>query len=516
MIFKNLKNKEPKTRELNGAMLQAFEWELPADASHWRRLRASARAFRRMGFTSVWLPPACKGAAGRNDVGYGIYDPYDLGEFDQKGSVPTKYGTAREYRACVAALRRAGLMVLADMVMNHRLGADGKERVRVRPVNPQNRLEFQGEEEEGEVYTRFDFPGRGGRYSRFVWDHRRFTGVDRNERDGAHALFLLEGRNWAPDVDGELGNYDYLMGADVDVRDPEVAEELRRWGRWFLDRTGADGFRLDAVKHISAGFLASWLAALRRETGRELFTVGEYWNADLSALQTFLSRTDSCMSLFDVPLHAHFAEASRSGGAYDMRALLDGTLTRARPELSVTFVDNHDTQPGQSLESWVDGWFKAAAYAFILLGRSGFPCVFWGDLFGIPARGIGAVADLPALLRLRRRNAYGEEHPYLDDSDLAGFTREGADGMPGSGLAFLCTDRAGGEKRMYVGRRFAGGRFRCEIGGMPGVRIDAEGFGVFRVKDGGMAVWAPEEGLAGRAVGFLRRLTSGLGWRYNK
>ena len=42
-------------------------------------------------------------------------------------------------------------------------------------------------------------------------------------------------------------------------------------------------------------------------------------------------------------------------------------------------MDNHDTQPCQSLESWVEPWFKPLAYALILLRRDGYPCVFQGD-----------------------------------------------------------------------------------------------------------------------------------------
>jgi alpha-amylase len=45
----------------------------------------------------VWLPPAYKGVGGGNEVGYGVYDLFDLGEFDQKGSVLIKYGTRDEY-----------------------------------------------------------------------------------------------------------------------------------------------------------------------------------------------------------------------------------------------------------------------------------------------------------------------------------------------------------------------------------------------------------------------------------
>ena len=50
--------------------------------------------------------------------------------------------------------------------------------------------------------------------------------------------------------------------------------------------------------------------------------------------------------------------------------------------MAVTFVDNHDSQPMQALESTVDDWFKPLAYALILLRRDGFPCVFQADYDG--------------------------------------------------------------------------------------------------------------------------------------
>ena len=49
------------------------------------------------GIDALWLAPMFK-ATGTNDVGYGVYDLYDLGEFDQKGSVRTKYGTVEELK----------------------------------------------------------------------------------------------------------------------------------------------------------------------------------------------------------------------------------------------------------------------------------------------------------------------------------------------------------------------------------------------------------------------------------
>lgn len=67
----------------NGLAIQYFEWYLPDDGKLWQRLRADIPNLLDMGVTAVWIPPCYKGQ-NSNDVGYGAYDLYDIGEFDQK------------------------------------------------------------------------------------------------------------------------------------------------------------------------------------------------------------------------------------------------------------------------------------------------------------------------------------------------------------------------------------------------------------------------------------------------
>src|SRR5665647_2510319 len=87
----------------NGTMIQYFEWNLPDDGKLWQRLKDDAQHLKEIGITLVWMPPATKGT-GTNDVGYGVYDLYDLGEFNQKGAIRTKYGTKEEYLAAIQEL----------------------------------------------------------------------------------------------------------------------------------------------------------------------------------------------------------------------------------------------------------------------------------------------------------------------------------------------------------------------------------------------------------------------------
>ncbi len=473
----------------NKTMMQYFEWYLPEDGLFWKRAAAQAESLKENGIDMVWLPPAYKGAAGSKSVGYDVYDTYDLGEFDQKGSVATKYGTKEEYLAAVSALQKQGIEVLADVVLNHMMGADGTETVRVEVDDAADRRKEIGERTIT-AWTKFEFPGRAGKYSRKTWDVSDFSGTDWDEASKQNGVFCFAGKKWNRETDSENGNYDYLMGADLDTDNPKTVQAVTDWGKWYLDTVHMDGFRLDAVKHISFDFYREWLKAMRAHKGSSFFTVGEYWSKEIGKLTHYLDVTENSLSLFDVPLHFAFLQAATSNGAFDMAGILKGTLTEARPDNSVTFVDNHDTQPGQALVSFIPAWFKPLAYALILLWDKGIPCVFYGDYYGIPHDKIAPVPGLKKLCRIRAAYAYGGQKNYFDDSSIVGFTRSGDAEHPGSGLAVLLSDSAGGEKYMLVSGSFVGETLYDVLHPYrQPVRLDASGGGVFAADGGSVGVW---------------------------
>ena len=475
-------------------MMQYFEWYLPEDGLFWRRCAAQAGAIRNAGINMLWLPPAYKGAGGKRSVGYDVYDTYDLGEFCQKGSVATKYGPRRDYLKAVRRLQSQGIEVMADIVLNHMIGADATQTVIAQEDCPTNREQPLGEPREIAAWTRFDFPGRKGKYSSFRWNASHFSGTDLDARTGQSGIFRLSGKQWNRETDSENVNYDYLMGADLDTDCPETVAAVTDWGRWYLDTVQPDGLRLDAVKHIGFEFYRDWLETMREHAGRNLFTVGEYWSADLGKLAHYLDVTENSLSLFDVPLHYRLLEAADPGKPFDMRALFNDTLVDSRPDCAVTFVDNHDTQPGQALSSFIPAWFKPIAYALILLQSGGVPCVFYGDYYGIPHDRIAPTPGLRKLIKLRERYAYGEQQTYYDDPSVIGLTRMGDDEHPGSGLAVLVSNACAGEKRMRVGGRFAGSIFYDALSDSARTTvIDGDGFGTFSVDGGAASVWVTEQ-----------------------
>ena len=143
----------------NGVMMQYFEWNLPNDGKLWKQLKEEAAHLHDIGVTAVWIPPAYK-ADEQQDEGYATYDLYDLGEFEQKGTVRTKYGTKDELKEMIDELHKNHISVYLDVVLNHKAGGDFTEKFMVVEVDPNQRNKALGEPFEIQGWTGYSFHGR--------------------------------------------------------------------------------------------------------------------------------------------------------------------------------------------------------------------------------------------------------------------------------------------------------------------------------------------------------------------
>lgn len=305
-------------------------------------------------------------------------------------------------------------------------------------------------------------------------------------------------------------NFDFPMSAKLDLDHPEVAQELITWGKWFLETTGVDGFRIDAAQHMRHQFMRNWLRELRahefvdpfsgRKDRKNIFAVAEYFDGNLQNLLEFLRAMDHEVSVFDFPLHYNLLKASQARGYFDMRNILRGTLMASSPIHAVTFVDIHDTQPGQVAAPSVEQWFKPHAYALILLRAEGYPCIFWADYFGAQYRLSGKEITIPqmkplldSLLRARREFNFGETRDYFDDRDIVGWVRTGKP-VSSKVMAVVLNDNRtlGGVKRMFVGRGQTARELEfVEITGAfhSVLRANTDGSADFPVAAGSISVW---------------------------
>lgn len=392
--------------------------------------------------------------------------------------------------------------ILIDAVLNHKLGADRTEAFQAVPVQSKNRLKRSGPTRQIEGWTAFDYKGRNEKYSNFRWTQEHFTGVDWDQKTKTKGVYCITGpghKGWSRNVDHELGNYDFLLGVDIDHRHPAVQEDLSLWGKWILETTEGAGFRLDAIKHIDHRFLLHWIQETRRRAGlKNMFVVSEYWSGNLKLLLPYIRAFKGETTFFDVPLHMNFHQAFRERTRYDLRNILRDTVVQVKPNDAVTFVDNHDTVEGQSLESWVGDGFKTQAYAIILLRGYGHPCVFYGDLYpNKECYNDNTARNIALLIEARRKFAYGPTVDYFAEKNCIGFVRKGD--ATHQGCAIILSNKENGsssflhELRMNVGIENAGKTFRSHMTQHGRVEIDAAGWGIFSCFANTVQVWTKLE-----------------------
>ncbi|GAH11314.1 unnamed protein product, partial [marine sediment metagenome] len=187
----------------NGVLLQSYYWLVPDNGEWWNIISDYTEEFSEIGFDALWLPPPSKTREGDTARGgYEPYDYYDLGEFDQKGSTRTRYGTRAELKNLIQDASNHDIQTIADIVINHNNG---------------------GEEE------RNIFAGGGNTSTNFM-----------NIASGKFP------RNYTCFYPCEYGTSDALQFGvmpDLCHANPYVHDELIKWGEWLRDEIGFTGWR---------------------------------------------------------------------------------------------------------------------------------------------------------------------------------------------------------------------------------------------------------------------------------
>jgi alpha-amylase len=116
----------------NDVMMQAFYWNVPVNEAGkngfwYDSLNAKIPAMKTAGIKALWMPPPSKGNWGISDMGYGIFDHYDLGAYNQKGSTETRFGSKAELLNLISTAHSTAagapyMDVYADVILNHTYG----------------------------------------------------------------------------------------------------------------------------------------------------------------------------------------------------------------------------------------------------------------------------------------------------------------------------------------------------------------------------------------------------------
>lgn len=253
--------------------------------SDWDEMYQKLPKVAEVGYDSLWIPPPTKGPVGTStkwaNVGYNLYDRFDIGDVPQRGSLATRYGTRGSLRAMVDNAHGLDIKIIPDIVMNH--NGNGPD---FREYPGMSATDFHVQWHEGYCNTlnfqrakRMDEWNHGEGYGGTMWqdlanlcdirtedhplngDPKRFTG------DKGYFNFV-DGTSYVRHV-GQYDRYPYAYTNE------NAAELLYRWIVWLGDAMDYDGLRLDAGKHTpyeffgwrGSGFLheAQWNYTQRRQ-----------------------------------------------------------------------------------------------------------------------------------------------------------------------------------------------------------------------------------------------------------
>jgi glycosidase len=235
-------------------ILQYFETE-------WEEIYRRMPEISEIGYSGIWHPSPAKSPvsggmfAGGGNVGYSLFDRFDVGDIPQRGARATRYGSRGALRKMVDAAHQADVKIYPDIVMNHA----------------------------GNGPNFWTYPGMRPNDFHGWWDGNQPGGFRRAERmnawgdvsNGFGLTFqqeLVSLIDIVTERDNRFSNSRGYARPDVFVRHPgrydlypfhnpgqtlpaeHPVDFLNRWIVWLGDAMDYDGARFDAPKHVIADF----------------------------------------------------------------------------------------------------------------------------------------------------------------------------------------------------------------------------------------------------------------------
>jgi glycosidase len=295
-----------------------------------------------LGVTALWLMPVTQSPS---------YHGYDTTDYR---TIEVDYGTNADFATLVDQAHARGMQVIVDLMLNH-----------TSSEHPWFTQAAQGPE--------------AARRDWYVWSD-----------DDPGQTTAWGSPAWHP-----LGE-DYYLGLfwegmpDLNYRTPEVTDQMYQVARFWLEDMGADGLRLDAVRHLietDGQFQGTpethqWLAAwddFLDSVDPEALTVGEVWDST-EVVEQYVD-DDEVDIAFEFALAESMLASVNAQDPSAFAGALATALAAYPPGQFAPFLTNHDqnrvmTQLGGDLPG-------AKLAASMLLTLPGVPFVYYGEEIGM-------------------------------------------------------------------------------------------------------------------------------------
>jgi glycosidase len=296
-----------------------------------------------LGVTGIWLMPVAQSPS---------YHGYDATDYT---TVEQDYGSNEDFKRLADEAHRRGIAVLVDLVLNH----------------TSNEHPWFVDSASGPDAEKRDW---------YIW---------RATDDGSRSPWR-DGPLWHKQGDAYYFGLFWEGMPDLNYRNPEVTAEMQNVARFWLEEMGADGFRLDAVRHLveegrnysGAPATHAWLAGFDDfvdTVDPQALTVGEVWDTT-AAVAPYVGNGEVDLA-FEFDLASGILASVQQGRPAVTAEQLAAKLAAYPPGQFATFLTNHD-QPRVAtvLARDMEGQ-KLAATALLTL--PGVPFLYYGEEIGM-------------------------------------------------------------------------------------------------------------------------------------
>jgi alpha-amylase len=324
---------------MRNVIFHAFNW-------HYREIIDSVKSIYDAGYGAILIPPPLYSDP-QGDQWWQRYQPKDY------RILLSHLGGKPELEELIKVCHQMNppIRVYADLVINHMANE-----------NRPDRFNFPGDAELKKYFAQPD-----------LYEANRLYG---DLKEGLFSTFDFNHRGNIDDWSNRTEvQYEDLSGLP-DLKDsPWVLEQQRKMFDAMID-VGFDGFRIDAIKHLTEHMVDNF--ADQPEISKK-FLFGEVLTGgdrdENIFLKPFLRET--WISAYDFPLFQTMREAFNFGGSLKRLARPENEDNALPWHRAVTFVVNHDVPYNDGFRSWLfDRQNEHLAYAYILGKDGGVPLIF--------------------------------------------------------------------------------------------------------------------------------------------
>jgi alpha-amylase len=293
-----------------------------------------------LGVTGLWLMPVSESPT---------YHGYDVIDYR---TIEKDYGTNEDFKLLVKEAHKRGMVVIVDLVMNH-----------TSSENPW----FIEAQTPGSEYENW-----------YIWSTERPTFVS-----------PWDSTVWHPSNGRWYYGLFWSGMPDLNYQNGAVTLEMFDIIRFWLQDMGADGFRLDAVRHLiedgavqeNTPATHEWLQNFHkyvRTLSPDALMVGEVWDETAEVLKYIGGEVDLA---FEFDLAGKMLNAIWLGKNTDLAVSQQGILDAFPKGQYAVFLTNHDQN--RVMNSLRNDLESAKVAATLLLTNPGVPFIYYGEEVGM-------------------------------------------------------------------------------------------------------------------------------------